>query len=145
MLYKEYEGIEMSIDKCELIHFNKIEDPRGSLTPIEAGKDIPFNIKRAYYLYDVPSGAIRAGHAHKALEQIVLATSGSFDVLVKDGKSSHRYHLNRPYIGLYLPNMVWREVDNFSAGAVCFVLASQHYDESDYYRDYEHYLKAFNS
>ncbi|VVC76478.1 TDP-4-oxo-6-deoxy-alpha-D-glucose-3, 4-oxoisomerase [Aquicella siphonis] len=135
----------MTIKNCKLIHFNKIEDPRGSLTPIEAGKDIPFSIKRAYYLYDVPSGAARAGHAHKALEQIVLAISGSFDVVVKDGNESYRYHLNRPYIGLYLPNMVWREVDNFSAGAVCFVLASQHYDESDYYRDYESYLKAFNA
>jgi len=134
----------MSIEYCKLIHFKKIEDPRGSLTPIEANQDIPFSIKRAYYLYDVPSGTSRAGHAHKALEQIVLAVSGSFDVIVKDGKSSHTYHLNRPNIGLYLPNMVWREVDNFSAGAVCFVLASQHYDESDYYRDYESYLKAFN-
>lgn len=135
----------MSIHKCKLIHFNKIEDPRGSLTPIEGNKDVPFAIKRAYYLYDVPSGATRAGHAHKALEQIILSISGSFDVLVKDGQSSQRYHLNRPNIGLYLPNMVWREVDNFSAGSVCFVLASQHYDESDYYRDYESYLKAFHT
>lgn len=135
----------MSINNCKLIHFNKIEDPRGSLTPIEGGKDVPFSIKRAYYLYDVPSGSSRAGHAHKALEQIVLAISGSFDVLVKDGNSDKRYHLNRPYIGLYLPNMVWREVDNFSAGAVCFVLASEHYDESDYYRDYESYLNAFKT
>jgi len=134
----------MSIEYCKLIHFKKIEDPRGSLTPIEANQDIPFCIKRAYYLYDVPSGTSRAGHAHKGLEQILLAVSGSFDVVVKDGKNSHRYHLNRPNIGLYLPNMVWRELDNFSAGAVCFVLASQHYDESDYYRDYESYLKAFN-
>lgn len=134
----------MSIANCKLIQFKKIEDPRGSLTPIEGGKDIPFDIKRGYYLYDVPSGAARAGHAHKALEQIVLPLSGSFDVIVKDGKSSHRYHLNRPNIGLYLPNMVWRELDNFSAGAVCFVLASQYYDESDYYRDYESYLNAYN-
>ncbi len=133
----------MSIGKCKLISFKKIEDPRGSLTPIEGDQDIPFSIKRAYYLYDVPSGATRAGHAHKALEQIVLATSGSFDVVVKDRKSSHRYHLNQPNIGLYLPNMVWRELDNFSAGAVCFVLASQYYDESDYYRDYESYTTAY--
>jgi hypothetical protein len=127
-----------------LIQFHKIEDPRGSLTPIEALKDIPFLIKRAYYLYNVPCHASRAGHAHKALEQIVLAVSGSFDVLVKDGSADHRYHLDRPDVGLYLPNMVWREVGNFSMGAVCFVLASQHYDEGDYYRDYESYLDAFN-
>lgn len=133
----------MSINNCKLIHFNRIEDPRGSLTAIEAGQDIPFTIKRAYYLYDVPSGAVRAGHAHKALEQILIATSGSFDVVVDDGKNQHRYHLNRPYIGLYLPNMVWRVLDNFSSGAVCFVLASQHYDESDYYRDYDNFLNAY--
>jgi hypothetical protein len=133
----------MSINHCKLIHFNKIEDPRGSLTAIEAGHDIPFAIKRAYYLYDVPSGAVRAGHAHKALEQILLPTSGSFDVEVDDGKNKQRYHLNRPYIGLYLPNMVWRVLDNFSSGAVCFVLASQHYDESDYYRDYDSFLNAY--
>lgn len=132
----------MSIAHCKLVHFNKIDDPRGSLTPIEACKDIPFSIQRAYYLYNVPCDAKRAGHAHKTLEQIVLAISGSFDVLVKDDHTSYRYHLDRPYIGLYLPNMVWREVDNFSAGSVCFVLASHYYDEDDYYRDYESYLTA---
>jgi dTDP-4-dehydrorhamnose 3,5-epimerase-like enzyme len=135
----------MSINNCKLIHFKRIEDPRGSLTPIEVGNDIPFDVKRAYYLYDVPADAVRAGHAHKALEQIIIATSGSFDVLVDDGKNSHRYHLNRPYIGLYMPNMVWRVLDNFSSGAVCFVLASQHYDESDYYRDYNQFLEAYST
>lgn len=132
----------MTLSNCRVLTFRKIEDARGNLTPIEADQDVPFTLKRAYYLYDVPSGATRAGHAHKALEQVMIAVSGSFDVIIDDGKDKKTFHLNRPNIGLYIPNMVWREVDNFSAGAVCFVLASQHYDESDYYREYQDFLKA---
>lgn len=134
----------MSISDCKVIHFKQIHDRRGNLTPIEAGQDIPFDIKRVYYLYDVPGGAERAGHAHKKLEQVIIAASGSFDVVLKDGSSSIRYHLNRSYYGLYLSNMVWRELDNFSSGAVSLVLASEHYDESDYYRDYDIFLKDVN-
>lgn len=132
----------MSVNACRFIEFKKITDPRGNLTPIEGDLDIPFSIKRAYYLYDVPSGTSRAGHAHKALQQIILPISGSFDVLVNDGKDSKVCHMNRPNIGLYLPRLIWRELDNFSAGAVCFVLASLNYDENDYYRDYPSFLEG---
>lgn len=129
----------MAIEDCKIMSFKKITDPRGNLTVIEGGQDIPFEIKRVYYLYDVPGGAFRAGHAHKNLQQLIIAMSGSFDVLVKDGLNSVRHHLNRSYLGLYLPSMLWREVDNFSSGAVCLVLASDHFDENDYYRDFNEY------
>jgi hypothetical protein len=132
----------MAIEECKIIHFRKINDPRGNLTPIEGGKDVPFDIKRIFYLYDVPGGSDRAGHAHKTLEQVVIAMSGSFDVIVKDNNTTIRYHLNRSHFGLYLPKMLWREIDNFSSGAVCLALASQHYDEGQYLRNYDDYLKA---
>jgi len=132
----------MSIEDCRIINFKKIHDPRGNLTAIEGGTDIPFEVKRVYYLYDVPGGAYRAGHAHKELEQVIIAMSGSFDIIVKDGFSSVHHHLNRSYYGLYLPKMVWREVDNFSSGSVCLVLASTRYDRDDYFYDYESYVKA---
>jgi dTDP-4-dehydrorhamnose 3,5-epimerase-like enzyme len=132
----------MGLDDCKIINFHKIADPRGNLTAVEGLKEIPFEIKRIYYLYDVPGGAYRAGHAHKELEQVFIAMSGSFDVLVKDGLNSVRHHLNRSYYGLYMPKMLWREVDNFSSGSVCLVLASRAYDEADYFRDYDAYLKA---
>ena len=134
----------MGLEDCRIINFKKITDPRGNLTPIDGGKDIPFDIQRVYYLYDVPGGAFRAGHAHKQLEQVIIAMSGSFDVLVKDGLNSVRHHLNRSYYGLYMPKMVWREVDNFSSGSVCLVLASRHYDEGDYYRDFDQFTKALH-
>jgi hypothetical protein len=134
----------MSVEDCRIINFKKIADPRGNLTPIDGGLDIPFDIQRVYYLYDVPGGAYRAGHAHRQLEQIIIAMSGSFDVLVKDDLNSVRHHLNRSYFGLYLPKMVWREVDNFSSGSVCLVLASRHYEEGDYFRDYDSYVKALH-
>ena len=134
----------MGIEDCKIINFKKILDPRGNLTAIEGNTDIPFDIKRVYYLYDVPGGAFRAGHAHKQLQQVIIAMSGSFDVLIKDGLTSVRHHLNRSYFGLYLPNMLWREVDNFSSGAVCLVLASRHYDEGDYCRSFEEYQKALH-
>ncbi len=132
----------MPVEECRIINFKKILDPRGNLTPIEGGKDVPFDIKRVYYLYDVPGGAYRAGHAHKTLEQVIIAMSGSFDIIVKDGVSTVRHHLNRSYNGLYLPKMVWREVDNFSSGAVCLVLASKPFDEGDYFREHADFLKA---
>ena len=124
------------------MEFPKIHDPRGNLTFIEGGKHIPFAIARVYYLYDVPGGESRAGHAHKTLEQVLVAMSGSFDVLLDDGVQKRRFHLNRSYFGLYLPNMVWREIDNFSSGAVCMALASAPYDEADYFRDYRQFLAA---
>lgn len=131
----------MGIECCKIMEFKKISDTRGNLTPIEGQMDLPFSIKRAYYLYDVPSGSSRAGHAHKQLEQVLIAISGSLDIVVNDGKYEQRFHLNKPNIGLYMPKLIWRELENFSSNAVCLVLASQHYDESDYYRDYDSFYR----
>jgi len=132
----------VSIDKCEIIDLPKILEPRGNLTFIEANKHIPFDLKRVYYLYDVPGGAERGGHGHKELQQLIIAMSGSFDVLLDDGYDKKRFHLNRSYYGLYICPMMWRELDNFSSGSVCMVLASTFYDEADYYRDYQEFLQA---
>jgi hypothetical protein len=131
-----------SVNDCKLVLLPKVSDPRGNLTFIEGGKHIPFGIERVYYLYDVPGGADRGGHAHKQLEQLIVAMSGSFDVVVDDGAEKKRYHLNRSYSGLYIPPMIWRAIDNFSSGSVCMVLASRHYEESDYLREYSRYLDA---
>lgn len=132
----------MSIDQCVTLDLPKIHDQRGNLTFIESGRHIPFSMTRAYYLYDVPGGSERGGHAHKALHQLIVAISGSFDVVLKDGTQTKRVHLNRPYFGLYICPMTWRELNNFSSGAVCLVLASNFYDENDYYRDYQEFLAA---
>lgn len=132
----------MLIKNCKIIEFPKIAEPRGNLTFIEGNRHIPFDIQRVYYLYDVPGGAERGGHAHKGLHQLIIAMSGSFDVLLDDGYERKRFHLNRSYYGLYVCPMIWRELDNFSSGSVCLVLASNLYDEADYYRDYEVYRKA---
>ena len=132
----------MTINNCQIIDLPKITDPRGNLTFIEGGAHIPFNIERVYYLYDVPGGSERGGHAHKALHQLIIAMSGSFDVVLDDGFEKKRVHLNRSYSGLYVCPMMWRELDNFSSGSVCMVLASNKYDEGDYYRDYSQYLSA---
>ncbi len=127
---------------CTVIDLPKITDPRGNLTFVEGNRHIPFDIRRVYYLYDVPGGAERGGHAHKALHQLIIAMSGSFDVVLDDGLNKRRIHLNRSYFGLYVCPMIWREIDNFSSGSVCMVLASNIYDESDYYRDYSLFLEA---
>jgi hypothetical protein len=134
----------MTINNCGLIELPKISDPRGNLTFIEGSNHIPFEIRRVYYLYDVPGGAERGGHAHKGLSQLIIAMSGSFDVILDDGGEKKRFHLNRSYQGLYLCPMIWRELDNFSSGSVCMVLASNIYEESDYYRDYNDYLRIIN-
>lgn len=131
----------MPINDCKIIELPKITDPRGNLTFVEGGNQIPFDIRRVYYLYDVPGGAERGGHAHKALSQLIIAMSGSFDVILDEGGEKKRFHLNRSYQGLYVCPMMWRELDNFSSGSVCMVLASNIYEESDYYRDYNEYLK----
>jgi dTDP-4-dehydrorhamnose 3,5-epimerase-like enzyme len=139
------EGINAvrSVEHCCLIDLPKVSDPRGNLTFVEGGRHMPFEIRRVYYLYDVPGGASRAGHAHKKLHQLMIAMSGSFDALLDDGQGGkRRFHLNRSYIGLYIPSMIWRDLDNFSSGSVCMVLASDVFDESDYYRDYEQYVEA---
>lgn len=128
-----------NIDICKLIDLPKISDPRGNLTFIESQSQVPFSISRVYYLYDVPGGSERGGHAHKDLHQLIIAMSGSFDVVLDDGRNKKRIHLSRSFYGLYVCPMIWRELDNFSSGSVCMVLASNMYDETDYYRNYEEF------
>lgn len=135
----------MSIRDCRIIELPKIHDPRGNLTFIEGGGHIPFDIQRVYYLYDVPGGSERGGHAHKNLQQLIIAMSGSFDVVLDDGFEKKRFHLNRSYYGLYVNTMVWRELDNFSSGSVSMVLASNKYTEDDYLRDYQEFLTHVNN
>ena len=124
------------IEDCRMIDLPRVKDPRGNLTFVESGRHVPFEIKRVYYLYDVPGGAERGGHAHKNLRQLIVAMSGSFDVHLDDGRAKKVVHLNRSYNGLFVCPMTWREISNFSSGAVCLVLASNFYDDDDYYRDY---------
>jgi hypothetical protein len=130
------------IDDCRIIQLPKISDPRGNLTFIEGSGHVPFDIQRVYYLYDVPGGSERGGHAHKALHQLIIAMSGSFDVQLDDGEKRKQFHLNRSYYGLYVCPMIWRELDNFSSGSVCMVLASNRYDENDYFRSYSEFQQA---
>ena len=134
----------MGLNDCKIINLPKLTDPRGNLTFIEGNRHIPFDIRRIYYLYDVPGGSERGGHAHKALSQLIIAISGTFDVILSDGCDKKRFHLNRSFQGLYVCPMLWRELDNFSSGSVCLVLASNVYDETDYYRSYDEYLKALS-
>jgi hypothetical protein len=129
------------ITECKTVDLPKITDPRGNLTFIEGKRHLPFEIKRVYYKYDVPGGSDRGAHAHKRLHQLIIAMSGSFDVVLDDGFDEKRFHLNRSYFGLYVCPMMWRELDNFSSGSVCLVLASELFDPDDYYRDYELFLK----
>lgn len=131
----------MPLDDCRLLQLPKIEDRRGNLTFIESHRHVPFAIERVYYLYDVPGGAERGGHAHRNLHQFLVAMSGSFDVKIDDGRRKATYHLNRSYSGLYLCPMIWREIDNFSSASVCMVVASAPYDEADYLRDYDDFLR----
>jgi hypothetical protein len=130
------------LNLCQLINLPKIADPRGNLTFIESERHVPFNIKRVFYLYDVPGGADRGGHALKKCHQFLIAISGSFDVVLESGECKSRHSLNRSYYGLHIPPLVWREMDNFSSGAVCLVLASEIYDEADYYRSYIDFSNA---
>jgi hypothetical protein len=127
---------------CRIVDLPRVTDPRGNLTFIEGNDQVPFDIARVYYLYDVPGGESRGGHAHRQLQQLVVAAAGSFDVIVDDGNGTARFHLNRSYYGLYIPRLTWRELGNFSSGSVCLVLASQLYSEDDYYRDYDEFLTA---
>jgi len=134
-------GRKTGLSDCEITSLPKIVgDRQGSLTYIYRGEHLPFGIKRLYYLYDVPGGAERAGHAHKELQQLIVSVSGSFDVVLDDGRKKKKCHLSRPYYGLYVPRMIWREIINFSSGSVCLALASLPYDESDYIRDYQEFL-----
>jgi len=130
------------IGAVRFLDFRTIHDPTGNLTPIEESLDVPFEIKRVFFLYDVPGGAERGGHAHRTLEEVVIAISGSFDVVTEDGIAHARYSLNRAYYGLYLPPMVWMNLENFSSNAVALVLASQPFVESDYFRTRPDFLKV---
>jgi hypothetical protein len=130
----------VSVDDCRLIELPRITDERGNLTVIESGRHIPFEIKRVFYLYDVPGGATRGGHAHRALHQVLIAMSGSFTVTVDDGRRRKKFPLNRSYFGLYMPPLIWREIDDFSSGSVCLAVVSDFFSEADYYRTYEEFL-----
>jgi hypothetical protein len=132
--------VQRSVDECRILNLPKISDPRGNLTFIENSQHIPFDIKRVYYLYDVPGGSDRGSHAHKNLHQFIVAMSGSFDVVLDDGSHKKRFHLNRSHYGLYVCPMMWRFLDNFSSGAVCMVLASDLYSEHDYIRSYDSFI-----
>ena len=128
-----------TLDHIKLIKIPKVHDERGMLAVIE--KDaVPFSIKRVYYLYDVPTNSSRGGHAHRQQQSLIIALSGSFEVIIDDGKSKKRVMLNKPNEGLYIPTHIWREIDNFSSGSVCLVLASTIYDENEYIRDYKDFL-----
>lgn len=129
------------MERVRRIDFPIVHEPRGNLSFIEGGRHVPFDIKRVYYLYDVPGGAVRGGHAHRTINQVIIALSGSFDVVLDDGRTREKVSLNRSYFGLLLPNMIWRELENFSSGAVCMVLASDFYDEGEYIRDYEEFRR----
>ena len=130
------------LSDCRLIDLPKVSDPRGNLTFVESERQIPFAIKRIYYLYDVPGGAERGAHGHKALHQLVIAMSGSFDIELDDGFEKKIYHLNRGYYGLYISPMIWRDIRNFSSGAICMVIASDFYNEADYFRNYNEFIAA---
>jgi hypothetical protein len=137
-----YAAPTLGIDDCKLLELPIVHDPQGNLTFIEERRHVPFSVSRVYYLYDVPGGATRGGHAHKDTEEFLVAMSGNFEVVVDDGAERRNVRLNRSYIGLYLPPMIWRELIDFSSGSVCMVLASDYFDESDYIRDYDEFRRA---
>ena len=131
-----------TVDNCKVIELPKIIDPRGNLTFVEGSRHIPFEINRVFYLYDIPTGESRGAHAHKTLHQFLICLSGSFDVKLDDGLNRTAVHLNRPWYGLYIPPMIWAAETNFDPGSISLVLVSAHYDESDYWRDYNEFLRA---
>ena len=129
-------------EKVKIIEIPKISDHRGNLSFIRSGNPIPFDIKNVFYIYDIPAGTQRGGHAHKRLEQILIPLSGSFDVILKDSKNTKKVRLDRPNKGLYIGPLIWREMKNFSAGSVCLVLASLKYDEEEYLRDFNQFMEV---
>jgi hypothetical protein len=132
----------MGIEQARIIDLSKIADPKGNLTPIESSRDVPFEIRRVYYTYDIPGGESRGGHAHRQCHEFIIAVTGSFEVSLDDGLKRASFFLNRSYYGLYVPGMIWRQLSNFSSGSVCLVLASDHYDEADYIRDLDTFRAA---
>ncbi|MGP9790243.1 sugar 3,4-ketoisomerase [Roseinatronobacter sp. NSM] len=141
MVHQKKRDDALALQDCYILNLPKIEDSRGNLTFVEGGVHLPFDIKRVYYLYDVPGGSHRGAHAHRNLHQFMVAMSGSFDVILSDGHQERTFHLNRSYFGLYICPMMWRNLDNFSSGAVCMVMASARYDEGDYIRDHGDFLQ----
>ncbi|MBQ9576408.1 MAG: WxcM-like domain-containing protein [Muribaculaceae bacterium] len=134
-----------ALNIARLMELPKINDPRGNLTAIESGRDVPFKVMRNYWIYDVPSGMWRDGHAFKVQQEFIVALSGSFDVVVNDGMGNeHTYHLSRPQIGLYIPNLTWRHINNFSTNSVALVLTSTYYDANDYIEDFDEYKTLKN-
>ncbi len=129
-----------SVDECRLVDLRRVVSATGSITPVEGGADIPFQIERVYYLYDVPGGETRGGHAHRDLEQLVVAAMGAFDLVLDDGHARKTVRLDRAYRGLYVPRLIWRELENFSSGGICMVLASRPYEEADYIRNYPEFV-----
>ena len=130
------------VDSCKKVDINKhFSERKGNLTVVENGKEVPFDVKRIYYLYDIPAGEQRGGHAHKDLHQLIVSVSGSFKVILNDGIEKKEVILNRPYEGLYICPGVWRDLEDFSASSVCLVLASEKYDEADYIRDYKQFIE----
>lgn len=134
-------NIVSDIRNCNVVELTKIHNTAGNITIIQNGKNPPFEVKRVYYLYDIPGGSERGGHAHKELYQLIVAASGSFDVILDDGRNKKVIQLNRPNFGLFVVPGIWREVSNFSSGAICLVLASNKYDQADYIRDYQNFKK----
>lgn len=132
----------MTLKDCKIFELPKINDPRGNLSIIEEFKQIPFKIKRTYWIYDVPGGEHRGGHAYRENSEFIVALSGSFDVVLDDGKVKKTFSLNRSYYGLYVPKGLWREMDNFSTNSLALVLSSTEYDVNDYIRDYEQFLAS---
>ena len=132
----------MRIDQARMVSLPHISRPEGSITPVEGGETIPFDIRRVYYLYDIVGGASRGGHAHKELQQLIVAAMGGFTVVLDDGERRREFPLRRSYEGLYVPPMMWREIRDFTSGGVCVVLASLPYDEADYFRDYDEFVAA---
>lgn len=130
------------LSECRIIDLPKVDRRAGNITAVEGGNQVPFDIARVYYMYDIPGGQSRGGHAHKRLEQLIVAAMGSFDVVLDDGVNRRTVHLDRAYHGLYVPRMVWRELTNFSSGSVCLVLASLLYNEDEYIRDYDEFLAS---
>ena len=134
--------MKMSINDCIIIEFPKISEPRGNLSFIEGNRHVPFSIKRVFYVYDIPSGAIRGAHAHKSLKEMIFCVSGEVEVMLDDGVNKKNVKLNRPWQGLFISQMTWISTGNFNPGTVYVVLASDYYDENDYFRDYDTFLKA---
>jgi len=132
------------IYNCNVLTLPKIHNRAGNITALNNSVDLPFDIRRVYYLYDIPGGEHRGGHAHKELQQLIVAVSGSFDIVLDDGKNKKTVSLNRPYYGLHVIPGIWRELSNFSSGAICLVMASHEYDENDYIRDYNEFINIKN-